>query len=194
MATIEELLIDFYIYPMILIGLLGVALGVDRILKKREEESRVLQVLSFFGGLILLALPILMVLYIDVEGVYSNYTLLLMFLTGLSLNARPFEKMPAAFTIVTLLGIIAFIGVLQFRKTSSSAGDIPIEIILIAIGVIMAVLFIMTFIAEQALDAFLFILGWGFLVLVFSLLSIAQAVAILVTDNRYGLLSFFGLG
>ncbi len=194
MATTAELLGILYPYIMIIIGILGVALGIDRIFKKREEESKKLQVLSFFGGLVFLALPIVMVITIDTEGVYSNYTLLLMFLTGLSLNARPFEKIPAAFTIVSLIGILIFVLVLQLRQTSEFIQGIPLQYILIGIGVIILILFLMTFMAEQALDAFLFLLGWGLIVLVLSLLSLIQAIAILVTGNRYGLLSFVGFG
>lgn len=194
MATTAEIMSDFYPFLMILIGILGVALGVDRILKKREEESKILQVLSFFGGLILLALPILMALIIDTDGVYSNYTLLLMFITGLSMNARPFEKMPAAFTLVSLVGIVLFALVLQLREQSELISGIPLQTILIAIGGLILILFLMTFMAEQALDAFLFLLGWGFFVLIFSLLTLIQGVTILVTGNRYGILSFFGLG
>ncbi len=194
MATTAEILGNFYPYVMILIGILGIALGVDRILKKREEESKLLQVLSFFGGLILLVLPIMMVFLIDTDGVYSNYTLLLMFLTGLSMNARPFEKVPAAFTIVSLVGIVLFVLVLQVREQSELISGIPLQTILIVIGILILILFLMTFMAEQALDAFLFLLGWGLLVLLFSLLTVVQAVTILITGNRYGLLSFIGFG
>ncbi len=183
---------DYYTYVMIIVGLLGFLLGIDRILKKREEENKVLQALSFIGGLLMLAVPILLIYYIDTPGVYSNYTILLMLITGLSLNSRPFEKIPAAFAFVIIIAMGIIYMVWNLRTNKGIGGDIPIELVAVIIGGIVLVLFLLSYAFEQIMDVFLYMMGWGVFVGLVSALTLAQGVAIIVLKNHYGLLTYLG--
>jgi len=93
-----------YALVLVLCGLLGVALGINRTIKRREKESLVLQVLSAIGGILVLAMLPVMVLQINQKRVYTNATLLLMIVFALCLLARPLKKIPIAFSVVTAAG------------------------------------------------------------------------------------------
>ena len=81
-----------YALVLVLCGLLGVALGINRTIKRREKESLLLQVLSALAGVVVLVMPLIMVLQINQRGVYTAATVLLMIVFSLCLLARPLKK------------------------------------------------------------------------------------------------------
>lgn len=186
-----ETVAQSYAWVIVLIGLLGAALGIDRTFKSREEESKVLQVLSFFAGLLMLGFPIVMLLKVGDSVTYSNYTILIMFILGLCLIARPLQRIPIAYLIVALLGVGLFFIILQSRDISL-AEDIPIGIWAAAILIVLVLVFILSFLFEKIVDTLLSIMGWGPLVTIFSLTALAQGVVIGTgLSNKYGILKFF---
>ena len=156
-----------YAWVLGLCGLLGVALGINRTLKRREKESILLQVLSALGGIVVLGMPPIMVLQINQKGVYTAATLLLMIVFSLCLLARPMKKIPIAFIVVTAAGVGLLWAAMKFRGTSLGGG-ISIELVIAGIIAVLAVLFVLSFVVETFVDAVLSALGWGAVVTIVS--------------------------
>ncbi len=170
-------LVAQYAWVLALCGLLGVALGIDRTVKRRENESLVLQLLSAVGGLAVLAMPTLMVLHIAPKGVYTAATLLLMIALSLCLLARPLKAIPIAFTVVTAAGVCLLWGAMRLRGTAFG-GRISMEVIVVAILAILVVLLVLCFALEAAVDAVLTVLGLGLVVTLVSALAAIHGVLI----------------
>ncbi len=73
-------------------GGLGVVLGVDRTLKRRQHENTLLQVIAFLAGVILFAAPVAMVLQGGNGGTVSGVSVLLMLLLGICLISRALNE------------------------------------------------------------------------------------------------------
>jgi len=182
-------------YPFIFIpiGIIAVALGVDRALKKEEEESRTLKILGGIAGIILLALTIILALneFNEPGGVISNYTILFSIFMALSLIARPFKNVHIAFIVSVFVALGLLTVIIFVRESSVSLAGIPLQYILIAVMVIVLLVYIISFIQEQAIDAFLAVLGWGPVITILGLLIIVQAITLLLDyPNSDGLLSY----
>jgi len=189
-----DIIAQNYTIVLIVSGLFGLLLGIDRMFKKREEENKVLQGIGFLFGFILLIMPAIIILGINEDGVYSNYTLLLMFLVGLALLARPMKDLPLAVTLSVIVALGGFIGIAIFSG-SNGAGDLPLTLVAIIMLIVVFAILIATIFIEKVLDAVLVVLGWGPLITIFSLTSIAQGVLILThITNHYGLLQYLGFG
>lgn len=166
-----------YGWVLVLCGVLGVALGIDRTFKRREEESLALQLLSAIGGLVALAMPTVMVLHIKPTGVYTAATLLLMIVLSLCLLARPLKKIPITFTVVTAAGVFLLWGAMRLRGTALGE-RISMEFIVVGIFAILAVLFILCFSFEAAVDTVLTVLGLGLVVTVVSAIALVHGALI----------------
>jgi VIT1/CCC1 family predicted Fe2+/Mn2+ transporter len=85
-------------------GALRVVLGIDRTLKPRKQESKLLQVVSFLAGALLLAAPIGLVMQAGKGPAVSGVSILLMLALGICLTARVLKSIPLAFIIVAVTG------------------------------------------------------------------------------------------
>jgi hypothetical protein len=166
-----------YASILALCGLLGLALGINRTIKRREKESLLLQVLSALGGIVVLILPLVMVLQINQKGVYTAATVLLMTAFSLALLARPLKKIPIAFIVVTAAGVGLLWVAMKFRGTNLG-GSISIELVIAAVIALLAVLFILSFMLETLVDAVLSALGWGAVVTIISAVAFIQGALI----------------
>lgn len=166
-----------YALVLVLCGVLGVALGLNRTIKRREKESLVLQVLSAIGGLVLLATPTVMVLHLKQKGVYTAATLLLMIVLSLCLLARPLKKVPIAFITVTAAGVCLLWAALKLRGTSLGGG-IPIEFVIGAMIVVLAALFVLAFAFEAFVDTVLSVVGLGLVVTIVSTIALLHGALI----------------
>jgi len=166
-----------YAWVLVLCGLLGVALGINRTIKRREKESHVLQLLSAIGGIVALATPTVMVLHIKPKGVYTAGTLLLMLVLSLCLLARPLKSVPIAFIVVTATGVLLLWAAMKFRGTALG-GRISIELVIGAMIVVLAALFILSFAFEAAVDTVLAILGLGLVVTIVSAIALIHGALI----------------
>lgn len=166
-----------YAWVLVLCGVLGVALGIDRTVKRRENESFILQLLSAVGGLVVLAMPTVMVLHIKSKGVYTAATLLLMIVLSLCLLARPLKKIPITFTVVTAAGVCLLWGALRLRGTALGE-RISMEFVVVAIIAILAALFILCFAFEAAVDTVLTVLGLGLAITLVSAIALIHGALI----------------
>ena len=162
-----------YAWVLVLCGALGLALGIDRTVKRRQRESLVLQLLSAVGGLVMLAMPTVMVLYVKPKGAYTAATLLLLIAVSLCLLARPLKAIPIAFTVVTAAGAGLLWGAMRLRGTALGE-RIPMEFVVGAIIVLLAALFILCFAFEAAVDTVLTVLGLGVVVAIVSAIALVH--------------------
>ncbi len=176
MAVLDTLAMH-YAWVLVLCGVLGVALGINRTAKLREKESHVLQVLSVIGGIVVLATPTIMVLHIKQRGVYTAATLFLMIVLSLCLLARPLKKIPIAFIVVTAAGVLLLWAAMKLRGTALG-GRIPIEFVIVAVIVLLGALFILSFAFEAAVDTVLAALGLGVVVTIVSAIALIHGALI----------------
>jgi hypothetical protein len=179
-----------YAWVLILCGLLGAALGLNRTFKRREDENVVLQWLSALAGILVLAMPTLMVLQTAPKRVFSAATLLLMVVFGLCLLARPLQRIPIAFTIVTAGGVVLLWSAMKLRGTSFG-GRISFEVVLLMLLVLLLALFVATFALEALVDPILAFLGLGLVVTLVSTVAVAHGAVIALGVTGPGGLQVF---
>ena len=170
-------------------GLLGVVLGVNRTLKRREEESKLLQVISFLAGSVLLATPVAMVLYGGHSSEVSGVSILLMLLLAICLVGRALIKLPVAFIIVAVLGTGLF-WLFSYIKQFSFAGDVPTQTVALVIFVVVLVVFGISFVVEKTIDLFLGAISLGPVVFIVAGVALIQGLltGLHITDH-HGLLN-----
>jgi hypothetical protein len=170
-------------------GALGVALGVNRTLKRRENQSKLLQVISFLSGAILLAAPVGMVLQSGKGSEVSGVSILLMLLLGICLMGRALKNLPIAFIIVAVMGTGLF-WLLSYFKHFSFVGDVPTQTIALVIAVLLVVVFGISFFVEKTIDLVLAILSIGPVVFIVAAAAFLQGLMIgLHITDHHGLLN-----
>lgn len=181
---------DYYEVILILVGINGLILGFDRIRKGDEKESDLLELLGIIGGLVLFA-TIILSIYNDVF--ITKYTILFSTLFSLSLLAKPFKKLPIAFAVTAILGLAMTWYVLDRRGDEESIiGGLSLQLTIVVFILILIVVFIIGFIQEQTMDIMLFMLSWGLVILVLSILIFLQGITLLFDINDPdGLLGYF---
>ena len=166
-------------YPWVLLiaGLVGIWMGIDRTFNSKKNESDLLKVAALVSGIVMLVLPIVIVFQGSDGEAISTLTLILMLLLGLSLCARAMKRVPMTFLIVAATGLGLFLVALHLGDVPI-IGGIPMSIVVIVMLLILGGIFAASFAVESALDIFLGVLGWGPLVAVFAILAAAQGLLI----------------
>ena len=169
-------------------GALGVALGVNRTLKRRENQSNLLQVLSFLSGAILLAAPVGMVLQSGKGPAVSGVSILLMLLLAICLMGRALKNLPIAFIIAVVTGTGLFWLFSYFKQLSFLIGDVSTQTIALVIAILLLIVFGISFFVEKAIDLVLAILSIGPIVFITAGAALIQGllVGLKITDH-YGL-------
>ena len=182
------------LFPWLLLatGALGVALGVNRTLKRRENQSKLLQVIAFLAGAALLAAPVGLVLQSGTSPAVSGVSILLALLLGICLIGRGLKNVPIAFIIVAVAATGLF-WLLSVVKDFSFAGNVPTQGIALAIAVVLIIVFGISFFIEKSIDLFLAILSMGPVVFAVAAAALIQGllVGLHITD-RHGLLNLLG--
>lgn len=190
MNGLGEPMIATYI-PWLLLasGAIGIALGVNRTLKRKEKEIKLLQVISFLVGAILLSAPVALVLQSGKGSEVSGISILLVLLLGICLMSRALKSLPIAFIIVTVMGTGLF-WLFSYFKQFSFAGDIPTQTIALVITVLLLAFFGISFFIEKTIDLFLGLLGLGPIVFIVAAASFLQGLLIgLHITDHHGLLN-----
>jgi len=180
-----QLIIANYPWLMIVCGVIGLSMGVDRTARKHENESKGLQVLSVISGIVLSIIAVIMIFSGHDETSYSFLTVLIMILAGISMSARQLEKIPATAVIIVtamITGAIAY-----------AAGLIPEDTLwrLMSIATVVAVVLIVLLLslAEIIVDQVLRIFGFGVVVIIISLIDLVHSISIIATGDEMGLLA-----
>ncbi|MGE5257599.1 MAG: hypothetical protein ACM3KE_13055 [Hyphomicrobiales bacterium] len=171
-------------------GVLGVVLGVDRTLKRRTQESKLLQVAAFLAGVALLAAPVALVLQAGQGGPpVSGASVLLMLALGICFTARGLKSIPLAFIIVAVMGTGLF-WLLSQLKQVSFAGDVPTHTIALAIAILLLLVFGISFLIEKTIDLVLGLLSLGPVVFIVGAAALIQGVLVgLHITDHHGLLN-----
>jgi len=169
-------------------GALGVVLGVNRTLKRRENQSKLLQVLSFLSGAVLLAAPVVMVLQSGKGPAVSGVSILLMLLLAICLMGRALKNLPIAFIIAVVTGTGLFWLFSYFKQLSFLIGDVSTQTIALVIAILLLIVFGISFFVEKAIDLVLAILSIGPIVFITAGAALIQGllVGLKITDH-YGL-------
>lgn len=186
-------MLETYIPWLLLVsGALGCVLGVNRTLKRRENESKPLQVISFLFGAILLTAPVAMIIQGGKGSEVSGVSILLMLLLGICLMSRALKKLPMAFIIAAVMGTGLF-WLFSYFKQFSFAGYLPTQTIALAIAALLLVVFGISFFVEKTIDIFLGLLSLGIVVFILSGAAFLQGLltGLHITDH-HGLLNLLG--
>jgi hypothetical protein len=169
-------------------------MGINRTLKTREDESPVLQTLSTFAGILLIALSVYSMFTAGGTVGSTRYVVPFMMILGLSLSARWLESIPVTAVLVLVLGL-GVLYVLGQGGMPQSLAELMYKqntrkLVIIAVIVVVgaAVLAIST--VEKIVDLVLDILGQGVVVTAISVIGAVHAVLILSSGNSRGLLKY----
>jgi hypothetical protein len=185
----EPMIATYIPWLLLASGAIGIALGVNRTLKRKEKEIKLLQVISFLVGAILLSAPVALVLQSGKGSEVSGISILLVLLLGICLMSRALKSLPIAFIIVTVMGTGLF-WLFSYFKQFSFAGDIPTQTIALVITVLLLAFFGISFFIEKTIDLFLGLLGLGPIVFIVAAASFLQGLLIgLHITDHHGLLN-----
>ncbi|MDH5402856.1 MAG: hypothetical protein OEZ01_01105 [Candidatus Heimdallarchaeota archaeon] len=176
---------EIYYFLFIPFGLVAIFLGVDRALKKYEEESKKLQILGAVTGLIGLAMIIILAVneFNDPNDLTNDYNILFGVLLSMSLFARPFKKLPVAFVISIVFGFGLFFLFIYASDNFLVFNLIEFKYVLLGIIILVVIVFIIGFIQEQVMDGLLFVLSWGPIITILGLLMFIQGIVLIFKFN-----------
>ena len=179
------------IFPILFIafGVVGVIFGINRVMKKDDEESVLLKLVGAISGILIFA-TIILVLLNNSDDI-TNYSVLFAFMYFLATIARPLKKVPIAFILATLLGLAIFYFVMGAIDDIELFNSVPMSWVLIGVGGVVLIFFIIGFVQEKAMDAFLFIWSWGGVIFTLGLILVVQGITILIAwPNSDGILHY----
>ena len=153
-------LVSGYPWVLVVVGVLAVALGINRTFNRKKKESDLLKALGLIGGIVTLALPILIVMGGEDLTWFSPITFLVMIALGLCLCARPLRKIPVTFIVIGAVGLGLFVLLLNLRG-AEFAGATFMTVAAVFILAILGGLFLLGLYFEKSIDLCLRALGWG---------------------------------
>ena len=149
-----------YAWILLVVGALGVLLGIDRTFSGKKNESRLLRLLGFLGGVVMLALPSIVVLRGTDADRIAPVSLLLMLVLALCLLARTLKAVPITFLVVGAVGLGLLILALQLQS-AELGGKLSMIVIAAVALMVLGGVFAVSLVVEGLLDALLAVLGWG---------------------------------
>ncbi|MFX1283737.1 MAG: hypothetical protein ACFFB5_08780 [Promethearchaeota archaeon] len=200
--SILDMLLPFIV---IIAGIIGLAYGINKLLKSKDDESNILKNLALVTSIVI-GLVNLWAIYEwvlddiflpdspEVEMVHW-LTILLIFLAGSSMLAEPLKDTPIA-AIIALLAFGALAGLfLLFADFSGGFSDpevlgvvnIPLWLVILLIVIIVGILFIITRFTEFTVDRILQLISWAPVVIIFCGLLTIQGLLILLLNDAAGI-------
>jgi len=167
---VPSALVFGYAWVVLVVGILGLALGINRVVKGKKNESRLLRLLGFLGGVVMLALPSVVILRGTDADRIAPVSLLVMLLLALCLLARILKAVPITFLVVGTVGLGLLILALQLQDTEFG-GRLPMTVVAVVLLMVLGGVFAASLVVEGVLDALLAVLGWG------PVVAVAGAVA-----------------
>lgn len=186
---------------VIIAGIIGLAYGINKLLKSKDDESAILKYLAL-GTSIVIGLVNLWAIYewalddllpfgnpdLSVEMVHW-LTILLIFLAGSSMLAEPLKDTPIA-AMVAVIAFGALAGIFLFYADFSGgfsdpklfAFDIPLWIVILLIVIIVGLLFVVTWFTEFTIDRVLQLISWAPVVIIFCGLLTIQGLLVFLGD------------
>jgi len=121
----------------LVVGALGVLLGIDRTFSGKKNESRLLRLLGFLGGVVMLAVPSIVVLRGTDADRIAPVSLLMMLALALCLLARTLKAVPITFLVVGTVGLGLLILALQLQD-SELGGELPMTVVAVVLLLVLA--------------------------------------------------------
>jgi hypothetical protein len=187
-------ILTLHVLGLLVAGLLGTVMGVNRTLKTREHESPGLQSISTVVGVLLIAVSAYSMFTAGGTVGSARYVVPVMMILGLSLSARWLESIHVTAVLILLLGLAILFALGQGGMPESIAELLQKQntrkLLLIAVIVVGGGAFLMVSTVEKIVDLVLDILGQGLVVIVISVIGVVQALLILSSNDSRGLMRF----
>jgi len=187
-------ILTFYVLGLLVAGLLGTVMGVNRTLKTREHESPILQSLSTIVGVLLIAISAYSMFTAGGTVGSARYVVPFMMIQGLSLCARWLESIHVTAVLILILGLSILFVLGQGGMPQSIAELLQKQnmrkLIIIAFIVLGGGIILMVSTVEKLLDPVLGILGQGLVGNAISVIGGVHAVLILSSGDSRGLIRY----
>ncbi|MFX0204673.1 MAG: hypothetical protein ACFFDT_01715 [Candidatus Hodarchaeota archaeon] len=206
----EEILDLLLPFIAIIAGIIGLAYGINKLIKSKDDESTILKYLAL-GTSIVIGLVNLWAIYewvlddlfpfgnpdISVEMVHW-LTILLIFLAGSSMLAEPLKDTPIAAVVAmiafgALTGIFLFFGGGNLSNIELGTINIPLWLVILIIVIIVAILFVITWFTEFTIDRMLQLISWAPVVIIFCGLLTIQGVLMFLLNEAGGIWALTGM-
>ena len=187
-----EILFYYQYIILIVAGLIGLIYGINKLRKKKKEESDLLKYVALATSIIIGVLNVLYVFewkILGTSGVEIHWlTILLIFIAGSTMLAEPLKDTPlAAIIAIIAFGALSglFLLVADFNEGFTNPvllGTIQVPLWLVILGIVAIVLivFLLTFLTEFTVDRILELVSWSPVVILFSALLLIQGVLIVL--------------
>jgi len=207
--AILDLLLPFIV---IIAGIIGLAYGINKLIKSKDDESTILKNLAL-GTSIVIGLINLWAIYewvlddllpfgnpdVSVDMVHW-LTILLIFLAGSSMLAEPLKDTPIAAIVAViafgaLAGIFLFFADLSGGLSNIELGtlNVPLWLVILIIVVIVGILFVITWFTEFTIDRVLQLISWAPVVIIFCGLLTIQGLLVLILSEAGGIWALTGI-
>jgi hypothetical protein len=189
-----EFIVDPLLPPIIIIcGIIGLAYGINKLLKSKEDESSSLKYLALGASIVVGVLNIIAIFeaFIDnVDPIVQVHwlTIILIFLAGSTMLSEPLKETPLA-AVMAIIVSGALVGLLLlFADLNDNfvnvelfgALEIPLWLLIIVIVVIVGIIFLITVFTEFTVDRILQIFSWSPIVIIFCGLLLIQGILIIL--------------
>lgn len=183
-----------YVLGLLVAGLLGAVMGINRTLKTKEHESPALRSISTAAGVLLIAISAYGMFTAGGTAGSARYAVPFTMILGLSLSARWLESIHVTAVLILLFGLgILFVlgqggmpqGITGLLQKQNTRKLIMIAAIAVGGGVILMVSTV-----EKIVDLVLDILGQGLVVTALSVMGAVHAILILSSSDSRGLMRF----
>lgn len=179
---------------LLVAGLLGTVMGINRTIKTKEHESPVLQSISTVAGVLLIAISAYSMFTAGGTVGSARYAVPFIMILGLSLSARWLESIHVTAVLVLILGLgILFVlgqGGMPQSITELLQKQNTRKLIIIAAMVVGGGVILMVSTVEKIVDLALDILGQGLVVIVISVIGVVHAILILSSNDNRGLIKY----
>ncbi|MFX0016428.1 MAG: hypothetical protein ACFFB2_14530 [Promethearchaeota archaeon] len=195
--------------PLILIiaGIIGLAYGINKLLKGKEYESNILKYLALATSVVIGLVNLWAIFEWKLDTTPTEVTMvhwltiLLIFLAGSSMLAEPLKDTPLAAVIASLaFGALAgiFLFFADFNEGFSNPEvlggiNIPLWLVILLIVIIVGVLFLITLFTEFTVDRVLQLISWAPVVILLTGLLAIQGLLMIVLGDAGGIWALLDL-
>ncbi len=203
----ESILDPLIPFILIVAGIIGLLYGINKLMKSKEEESKILKYLALGTSIVIGVVNLLIIFEWKIDTAPPEMTMvhwltiLLIFLAGSSMLAEPLKDTPIAAIIAVLaFGALAglFLLFADFNEGFSNPEvlglvNIPLWLVILLIVVIVGLVFLATLFTEFTIDRILQLIGWAPVVVVLCGLLTIQGLLMFLLNDAGGIWALLGL-
>ncbi len=187
-------------FILIIAGIIGLAYGINKLMKSKEDESAILKYLALATSIVIGVVNIIAIYEWKIDTAAPEVemvhwlTILLIFLAGSSMLAEPLKDTPLA-AVIAVLAFGALTGLfLLLGGGDMVVGDVevPLWLVILLIVVVVGLIFVVTLFTEFTVDRVLQLISWAPVVIIFAGLLTIQGL-LMLTGEAGGIWAFTGL-